>query len=99
MVHGWIEAGLLDAEPRRRVALGIEVYKEGRAVSEREARGKVDGSRRLPNPALLIYNGKNPAYRVLPSGELLFHDEHIYTHVLSSRVNRVFHAQHSGSAR
>src|SRR4029453_6880303 len=49
-----VEAGLVDAKPGRRVALGIQVDEQGRALGEGKPSGEVDGCRGLADPALLV---------------------------------------------
>ena len=90
MVHGRVEAAFLNPEPSRRVALRVEIDEQGGSLGKGQARRQVDGGRRLPDPALLVYDRKGSSYLpltsggrrtqlVLADGGVLFHDEHHYT--------------------
>src|SRR5262245_25244968 len=54
MVDGWVEAGLIDAEPCGRVSLRVEVDEQGRTLRQRKSGGKIDGCRGLADAALLV---------------------------------------------
>jgi hypothetical protein len=62
-----MKAGLVDSEPGRGVALGIEIDQEGLAIGESEPGREIDGSRRLADAALLVDDGDRRGYAVTQS--------------------------------
>ena len=67
MVNGSLERVLVDSEAGSRIALGIQVDEESTPLGQSQAGGKVHGSRRLPDPALLVCDRDNPAQPASPT--------------------------------
>ncbi len=59
MVDGLLEAGLVDAAPRRRVALRIEVDQQHAALGRGQAGSEIDARGGLADPTFLVGYGEN----------------------------------------
>src|SRR3990172_7064004 len=100
VVDRGVEARLLDAETRRRIALGVEVHQQGRALGESQAGRDVHGRRGLAHAALLVDDRQRPGHDCSTRNNItnqmlsvaVFHDKHILHPDLrpasSSTVNR-----------
>ena len=58
VIDGGIQIGLLDAKPRRGIALRIEVDHEGFLIGQSQPSGQIHGGGRLSDAALLIDDRK-----------------------------------------
>src|SRR5436190_1682370 len=88
VVDSRMEPRLVDAETRRRVALGIQVDHESTSAGQRQPGGDVDGRCGLADAALLIHNGYYTCRQPLP---FVFIDEHCTAHDNRVEVARPVH--------
>src|SRR2546421_8069 len=88
-----MEAGLLDTEAGRRVALRVEVDEKSWALGESKPGREIDGGGRLSDAALLVHDRDGPGHLNQSPARLnvprrTLSNQHVFT------LGAVFHGQH-----